>query len=414
MVPERRRAFNERFTDSRYQTYCAALERQCGRAVEFRLSETPCFLPERLVDSLVETSDALLHQLLDSPEYLHAANAVVPVEFRVPNGEREPTFVQVDFGLLETGAGMEPRLVELQAFPSLYGFQVAMAEAAIGAYDLADVTPFLQGLSREAYLSLMRRTLVGDHDPAEVVLLEIDPRHQKTWPDFVVTEQLWGVRAVDVRSVVRDGRRLWYDRDGQRTPIARVYNRVIPDELQRKHLELAFDFRDELDLDWTGGPDWFFRISKFSLPWLRHPSVPRTQYLSEVTRIPEDRENWIVKPLFSFAGGGIIFAPTDAQLAAIATADRRHYVLQERVAFTPTINTPYGPTQAEIRIMMVHDGQRDGKPVYRALLPLVRMGRGKMMGVDHNKGLRWVGAAPGLVSAQAFQPPSLPALKPLS
>jgi hypothetical protein len=243
----------------------------------------------------------------------------------------------------------------------------------------------------------MRRAIVGDHDPAEVVLLEIDPRHQKTLPDFVVTEQLWGVRAVDVRSVVRDGRRLWYDRDGRRTPIARVYNRVIPDELQHRRLELAFDFRDDLDLEWTGGPDWFFRISKFSIPWLRHPSVPRTQYLSEVTKLPEDRENWILKPLFSFAGGGIIFAPTDEQLASIAAADRSNYILQERVPFTPTIDTPYGPTQAEIRIMMVRDGERDGTPRYRAVLPLVRMGRGKMMGVDYNKGLRWVGATAGLV-----------------
>jgi hypothetical protein len=303
----------------------------------------------------------------------------------------------VDFGLIETGAGLEPRLVELQAFPSLYGFQVAMAEAAIDAYDLTDVTPFLEGLSREAYLALMRRAMVGDHDPAEVVLLEIDPNHQKTLPDFVVTEQLWGVRAVDVRRVVRDGRRLWYDRNGQRTPIARVYNRVIPDELQQRHIALAFDFRDDLDLEWTGGPDWFFRISKFSLPWLRHPAVPPTQYLSEVTRMPGDRENWLLKPLFSFAGGGIIFAPTDEQLASIAPPDRRNYVLQERVRFSPTIDTPYGPTQAEIRIMLVHDGERDGRPLYRAVLPLVRMGRGKMMGVDHNKGLRWVGAAAGLV-----------------
>lgn len=407
MVPERRRAFNAGFTEDRYQAYCAALERRCGTPIEFRLSETPCFLPERLVDSLVETCHELLRQLLDNPEYRHAADAVVPPEFRLPNGEPEPTFVQVDFGLIETAAGLEPRLVELQAFPSLYGFQIAMAEAAMGAYDLTDVTPFLHGLSREAYLALMRRTIVGDHDPAEVVLLEIDPRHQKTLPDFVVTEHLWGVRAVDVRRVVRNGRRLWYDRDGRRTPIARVYNRVIPDELQRKPLELAFDFRDDLDLEWTGGPDWFFRISKFSIPWLRHPSVPPTQYLSDVARIPEDREQWIVKPLFSFAGGGIIFAPTDADLASIAPADRRHYVLQARVAFTPTIDTPYGPTQAEIRIMMVHDGQRDGKPVYRALLPLVRMGRGKMMGVDYNRGLRWVGATAGLVSARASTPSTL-------
>jgi hypothetical protein len=397
MVPERRRAFNDRFTESRYEAYRSALERQCGTPIEFRLSETPCFLPEGLVDDLVEASQALLHQLIDNPEYRRAADAVVPAEFRVPHGEPEPTFVQVDFGLLETGTGLEPRLVELQAFPSLYGFQVAMAEAAIAAYDLADATPFLGGLSREAYLALLRRTIVGDHDPAEVVLLEIDPRHQKTLPDFVVTEHLWGVRAVDIRSVVRDGRRLWYDRDGRPTPIARVYNRVIPDELQHRHLELLFDFRDELDLEWTGGPDWFFRISKFSIPWLRHPSVPRTEYLSEVTRMPEDRQNWLLKPLFSFAGGGIIFAPTDVQLASIAVPDRANYVLQERVAFTPTIDTPYGPTQAEIRIMMVRDGERDGKPRYRAVLPLVRMGRGRMMGVDYNKGLRWVGAAAGLV-----------------
>jgi hypothetical protein len=402
MVPERRRAFNDRFTDSRYAAYCASLERQCGTPIEFRLSETPCFLPERTVDLLVETSHALLHQLLDNQEYRRAADAVVPSRFRVPHGEVQPTFVQVDFGLLETPTGLEPRLVELQAFPSLYGFQVAMAEAAIGAYDLADVTPFLQGLSRDAYLALMRRAIVGDHDPAEVVLLEIDPHHQKTLPDFVVTERLWGVRAVDIRTVVRDGRRLWYDRDGRRTPIARLYNRVIPDELERRHLDLPFDFRDDLDLEWTGGPDWFFRLSKFSIPWLRHPSVPRTAYLSEVTRLPEDRENWLLKPLFSFAGGGIIFAPTDEQLASIAAPDRANYVLQERVAFTPTISTPFGPTQAEIRIMMVRDGPDDGKARYRAVLPLVRMGRGKMMGVDYNKGLRWVGAAAGLVEAPAF------------
>jgi|SRR5579864_1397263 len=397
MVPERRRAFNERFTESRYQRYRGAIERRCGTSIEFRLSETPCFLPERLVDELVGTSHVLIHQLLDNREYRRAADAVVPSEFRLLHGEPEPTFIQVDFGLVETRAGLEPRLVELQAFPSLYGFQVAMADAAIDTYDLADVTPFLNGLSRETYLALMRRAIVGDHDPAEVVLLEIDPRHQKTWPDFVVTEQLWGVRAVDVRSVVRDGRRLWYDRNGRLTPIARVYNRVIPDELQHRRLELGFDFRDDLDLEWTGGPDWFFRISKFSIPWLRHPAVPRTEYLSAVAKMPEDRENWLLKPLFSFAGGGIVFAPTDAELAAIAAPDRGQYVLQERVPFSPTIDTPYGPTQAEIRIMLVHDGAEDGKPQYRAVLPLVRMGRGKMMGVDHNKGLRWVGAAAGLV-----------------
>src|SRR4029079_9279501 len=128
----------------------------------------------------------------------------------------------------------------------------------------------------------------------------------------------------------------------------------------------------------------FFEVSKFGIPWLKHPSVPHTQYLSDVKELPADRERWLLKPLFSFAGGGIIFAPTDAQIAAIPERDRHLYLLQERLSFTPAIDTPEGATQAEVRIMMVRDRDR-----YRALVPLIRMGRGKMMGVDHNKGLKW-------------------------
>jgi hypothetical protein len=396
MVPALRQAFNARFTDAAYARYTQSLAARCGAQIEFHLSETPCFLPVPLIGQLVETSQTFLNQLLQSAEYRRAAGDVVPLEFRLAHGESTPTFVQVDFGLVETPNGLEGRLVELQAFPSLYGFQVAMAEAAIEAYGLTGVTPYIGGLTAEAYLTTMRAAMVGNHDPAEVVLLEIDPRHQKTYPDFAVTEQMWGVRPVDVRSVVREGRRLFYEHDGRRIPIARVYNRVIPDELAQKRPALAVDFRDDLDLEWCGGPDWFFRVSKFSMPWLRHPWVPRTLFLDQVDTLPSDRDRWLLKPLFSFAGGGIIFAPTDAQIAAIPSAERRHFILQERVDFTPTVATPDGLTKAEIRIMLVRDAKA-GETAYKALLPLVRMGRGKMMGVDFNKGLRWVGASAGLM-----------------
>ena len=238
----------------------------------------------------------------------------------------------------------------------------------------------------------MRDVLVGPHDPVNVVLMEIEPHRQKTRPDFLVTEQTWGIRAVDTTEIIKDGRRLFYTRDGVLTPIHRIYNRVIPDELERSGAPMPFDYRDELDVEWIGGPDWFFRISKFSIPRLRHPWVPKTMFLSDVTEMPADRDNWLLKPLFSFAGGGIMFSPTDADIAAIPTDQRHLYVLQERVAFTPVIETPAGPTQAELRIMMVRDG--DG---YRAVLPLVRMGRGKMMGVDHNRGMAFVGAAAAII-----------------
>jgi hypothetical protein len=300
----------------------------------------------------------------------------------------------VDFGLVRTpDGGVEPRLVELQAFPSLYGFQVALAQAYREAMVMpADLDSYLSGLTVETYCALVRDAIVGHHDPREVVLMEIDPAHQKTRPDFAMTEHLWGVRAIDTSAVTKEGRHLFYERDGVRTRIRRVYNRVIPDELERKGLTLPFDYRDDLDVEWTGHPAWYFKISKFSIPWLRHATVPRTWFLHETDGLPIARESLLLKPLFSFAGGGIVFEPTDAQLAAIPADQRNLFILQERMSFEPLIDTPHGPTQVEIRMMFVWTDR------LRAVLPLLRMGRGKMMGVDHNKGLRWVGASAGFVA----------------
>ena len=167
---------------------------------------------------------------------------------------------------------------------------------------------------------------------------------------------------------------------------------MIPDELERKGIALPFDYRDDLAVEWAGHPAWFFRISKVSIPFLAHESVPRTWFLHEVDGLPDARERLLLKPLFSFAGSGILFAPNDDDLAAIPHDRRHEFILQERVAFEPLINTPDGPTQPEVRIMYVWTDR------LRAVLPLVRMGRGTMMGVDHNKGLRWVGASAGFLA----------------
>jgi len=415
MLAPFRNQFNSTYSDERYGEFVQSVTRQAGVPIEFRLSETPCFFPAALMQSLVDAAQEMIGQLIRNADYRSAADAMVPDQFRLSGGETLPTCVQVDFGLLCTDAGIvEGRLVELQAFPSLYGFQMVLAEEALkyGAggqiaenppgpnrvsHNLTPVplSAYLSGLDHESYVELIRRTFVGDHDPTQVVLMEIEPERQKTRPDFTVTEQTWGIRALDTRQIVREGRRLFYRRDGRLTPIARIYNRVIPDELTRIGASLPFDVRDDLDVEWIGGPDWFFRISKFSLPWLQHRWVPETRFLSDVSGLPDDRDQWLLKPLFSFAGGGIIFGPTDADLAAIPSHERHLYILQRRVAFTPLIRTPEGDTQVEVRIMLLREG--DG---YRAVLPLLRMGRGRMMGVDHNKGFRFVGAAAGLIHVE--------------
>jgi hypothetical protein len=287
--------------------------------------------------------------------------------------------------------------VELQAFASLYGFQLAVAEAYRDAFALpSSLHLFLDHLDAARYHALLAKAIAGAHDPHEVVLMEIEPHKQKTWPDFVVTEQMWHVRAVDTADVKREGRRLYYRRDGRLTQIKRIYNRVIPDELERKRIQLPFGYGDDLEVEWAGHPAWYFRISKFSIPWLNHAAVPETRFLDGIESLPVDRDRYLLKPLFSFAGGGIIFAPTDAQIAGIPMSERKNYILQERINFTPVIETPAGPTQAEIRIMYVRDASL-GRLV--PVLPLIRMGRGKMMGVDHNRGLKWVGASAALMAA---------------
>lgn len=395
MIPALRHAFNERFTAEGYRHFLDRVAHRAGVPIEFRISETPCFFPGALMTELAAIGSELVHQLVDNPEYRRASDATIPDEFNAPGESDHPLFVQVDFGLIRDADGrIAPKLVELQAFASLYAFQSALAEEYRGAWNLpADLSVFLDGLTREQYDSLLAQALLNGHDPEQVVLMEIDPAHQKTRPDFALTERRFGIRAVDIAEIEKSGPSLFYRRDGRRVPIKRIYNRTILDELIRKKRSAPFDYREPLDVEWAGHPNWYFRISKFSLPWLRHPSVPRAWFLSDLDRLPGDPDGFILKPLYSFAGTGIVFSPTEGDLAAIPARDRGKYLIQERVRFEPVIDTPHGPTQVEIRIMYVWTDR------LRPVLPLLRMGRGKMMGVDQNRDMEWVGASGALIDA---------------
>jgi hypothetical protein len=394
LLPDLRRQFNAAFTTKGYDAFVAALIRRVGDEIHFRVSETPCFFPRDLMQRIAETGAELVQQLMADAEYRRASNDTIPLEFNAPHEGDHPLWLQVDFGLVGDPDGrLEPKLVELQGFASLYGFQPAFAQQYRDSWRLPEnLGIFLGDLDDAAYHGLLERAIVGGHDPEQVVLMEIDPDHQKTRPDFVETERQWGVRAVDITAVVRQGRQLLYQRNGRLVPIRRIYNRAIIDEVVRRQVTPPFDYRDDLDVEWAGHPNWYFRISKFSLPWLKHACVPRTWFLDELKEMPADRENLVLKPLYSFAGAGIVFEPADADLAAIPPERRHDYVVQERVRFTPVIETPHGMTQVEIRIMYVWLDR------LIPVLPLLRMGRGKMMGVDHNRNLEWVGASAALIA----------------
>jgi hypothetical protein len=290
---------------------------------------------------------------------------------------------------------VEPKLVELQGFPSLYGYQPMMAEQYVETYGLSkELGIYLSGYNHDSYWELLRRLIVGGHDPENVILMEIDPQYQKTLPDFNITQRKLGIAVVDILTLKKRGKKLYYSKDGREIEVRRIYNRTIVDELERKGITLPFDLRDALDVEWAGHPNWYFRISKFSIPYLKHRCVPRTWFVDEDPVVPTDNQNYLLKPLYSFAGVGIKFAPTEADIDAIPAAQRHDYILQERIRFDPVIQTPHGPTQMEIRMMYVWPEGGELTPV----LPLVRMGRGMMMGVDHNKNLEWVGSSAALVA----------------
>ncbi len=334
----------------------------------------------------------LIRQLVDSAAYRAQSDESIPAEFRVPNEAPHPMFIQVDFGLVRDSAGeLQPKLVELQAFPSLYAYQPVLARTFMDVYGLEQGLQYLlSGLDSASYLALLRRAIVGAQDPENVILMEIDPLHQKTLPDFLLTEKLLGIKTVDIRAIQKDRNCLYWESEGRRVPIRRIYNRAIVDELERKEARLAFDFRDDLEVEWAGHPNWYFRISKYSIPYLKHASVPKTWFLDQLDRVPDDLENYALKPLYSFAGLGVVIAPKKEDIAAVPAERRSQYILQERLHFEPVIETPFGGTKVEVRMMYIWVDE------LMPVLTILRMGRGLMMGVDHNRNMEWVGSSAGL------------------
>ena len=390
MIPALRQQFNANFTPEKYQTFLKVMEERCGTPIQFRVCETPCFFPKYLLDQMSQYSLEVIHQL-EGLEYRKASFEAIPEDFRVPREAPHPLFVQVDFGLARDKAGnLEPKLVELQGFPSLYAYQAMLSQVCMEVFGLdGNLKYLLGGLDWESYKQLLYRAIVGDHDPQHVILMEIDPLHQKTLPDFLLTERLLGIKIVAISDIKRVGNFLFYESEGKRIPVRRIYNRAIVDELIRKKPRLAFRFAEDLEVEWAGHPNWFFRMSKFSLPYLHHQCAPKSWFLDRLEQIPKDMENYILKPLFSFAGLGVMINPTKEDVAAIPAQERSKYILQERINFEPVIETPFGKTKAEVRIMFIW--LEDLLPV----MTIVRMGRGLMMGVDHNRNMEWVGSAAG-------------------
>lgn len=394
MISKYRKQFNQEFSQEKYMQFKKKLQQKSGLEPAFRISESPIFLTKDFENKLLDASESVIDQIKAlSPEILQKA---VPDHCRVPNDTDHPHFFTIDFGICKNESGeTEPRLIELQAFPSLYAFQKVFENT------FCEVYPFLSEIrnrmSEEDFKNHLKEVIIGNENPENVILLEIYPEQQKTAIDFALTEKLLGIKTVCLTKIKKQGRKLYYGYDGKLIEIKRIYNRVIFDELDKiPDLKTEFDFRDDVDVKWITHPNWFFKISKFLLPLLKHRFIPKSYFLHEFPE-NENLEDFVLKPLFSFAGSGVNLDPTKEVIEAIG--DKENYILQRKVKYEPIfedINGEY--SKAEIRLLYIWR-EIDQRPIL--LQNLGRMTKAAMVNVDFNKkDAIWIGSSNAFIAGE--------------
>jgi len=387
MIPKYRTQFNKEFSQEKYQKVNELIKEKCGHEAAFRLSESPIFLTKDFQQKLDDASQTIISQIKEmSDEELRKA---IPANCNVPNDTQKPHFVAIDFGICKDENGnVIPQLIELQAFPSLFGFQKLFEEV------ITEVYPFLNelknSLPKDEYIKQLKQVIVGNENPENVILLEIYPEKQKTAIDFVLTEQYLGIQTVCLTKIKKEGKKLFYENEGKLIQINRIYNRVIFDELDKiESLETEFNFREDVDVEWITHPNWFFKISKYILPKLKHDFVPKSYFLSDFSE-NEQLENFVLKPLFSFAGSGVNLNPTQEIINQIE--DKENYILQRKVTYAPLFEDINGEfSKAEIRLLFAWNPEDENPEL---LVNLVRMTKAAMVNVDFNKkDAIWIGSS---------------------
>lgn len=388
-----RRQFNAAFTQEKYQDFLEVVNSAFGEAVTFRIAESPVFVPQALKEQLLRAVEDIVPVIM-APDFIRRSEAAIPAHLRVPNETDHTEFLQLDFGICQDERGeLKPQLIEMQGFPSLYFFQMMLAQSYRTCYDIPPAWDYLfNGLTPESYVELLRDTIVGDSKPERVVLLEVEPDKQNTRIDFRGAQKYLGLSVCCLSEIKKDGRDLYYlDENGRRIPIERIYNRIVFDELEKRDdLPREWNMLDPVNTEWISHPNWFFRLSKHTLPFLRSEFIPQTLFLNELNAIPDDLENWVLKPLFSFSGQGVKINVTRQDLDAVT--DPEQYILQRKVEYAAAIQTPNPaePAKCEIRMMMVW---KKGWEKPKLVCNLVRMSKGEMVGVRYNMNKDWVGAS---------------------
>ncbi|MBK9930249.1 MAG: hypothetical protein IPP04_10300 [Saprospiraceae bacterium] len=387
MIESLRNWYNASFNDQKYAAYLKAVSDSLGESAQFHLAETPVFIPKAFRVKLLQACEDLIDTIV-APQFLNTSEKAILPDLRFANDPGYCPTLIFDFGICQDDQGViNPQLIEMQGFPSLYCFQVIEADAYRQAFDIPMEYDNFVNISKEEYISLLKKTFVGDTPVEEVVLMDYQPESQKTRIDFAATKKLLGIDAVCITRVMQDGRQLYYEKNGIKQKISKIYNRLIFDEFYSMNIPHV-DMRQDLDVTWIPHPNWFCRISKHTLPYIKSDFVPETTFVSDLKNIPDDLSQYVLKPVYSYAGMGVVIDVTQKDIENIK--DPNEWILQKKVHYHPIIKTPDVPAKCEIRMMAIWESP-DKRP--RVVHNLARLSKGKMIGVRYNADFKWVGSS---------------------
>lgn len=391
MISSIRNTFNQAFTDQKYQKMLAAISEINNGKMDFRLAETPIFIDKITKNKLIHAGDEIC-AFITSDEFTIKTKDSFSQVATPPNESPLPNCIVMDFAICENEHNeVEPKLIELQGFPSLFGLEVFHDQAFRNSFEIPrGFSPYLNEVDAQSYLHLFKNMIQGDEDK-HTVLLELYPHEQKTRIDFYCTQKLIQIPIVCLSEIFTEGNELFYAQEGHIKRIDRIYNRIVWDEIEKQSDEMKGKAKlllQDLKVEWVTHPNHFYRISKYIMPFLKCESVPKTIFLSEITNIPSDLENYVLKPLFSFAGQGVIIDVTKNDIENIK--DPKNWILQEKVAYAPIIDTPTGAAKTEIRLFYFLEKATNK---YKAVFNLARLSKGKMIGVSFNADTNWVGGS---------------------
>ena len=387
-----RQTYNRSFSQEKYQYFLDEINKSLPKPVQFRVAETPIFVSKLLKNRLIETCESIIDVIVQD-DFKDKTSKAIPANQNVPNENNHTSFLAIDFAVCQDEKGeFNPQLIELQGFPSLFGFQYLLSENFQKHFPIPENYDFqFSSEDRKVYIEAFRKLIVGDEKVENVIILEIYPEIQKTRVDFDVTEKLIGVKAVCITKIIKEGKKLFYLNDGEKTPIYRIYNRLIFDDLTNfPDLKTEFNLTDDVEVEWVGHPNWFFRISKYTMPFFKNQYIPECRFLSDYQgKYPENLPEYVLKPLFSFAGIGVIINVLPSDLENIK--DPENYILQKKVKYEPVIKTIDG-SKVKCEIRMLYIWQKDDlRPTL--FTNLARLSRGEMIGVRYNKDFDWVGGS---------------------